>query len=389
MTPTKDVGSLDQFQLALYASKGAEPPLNGTDLTVLLELIDRFKKKDGVTFPSSAGHLARETGRPIRSVQESIRRLQDMHLAEIVDQGTGTRGNTYTFNFAWVREVAAEIKSEIESRATARKKRKKKNPASNAENRVATNETLPTRKSAPLRDIVTRNFAHLSGGATQKSAPQTYGVPTGTYGGGADAPPFGYATSGIAPLKKDGKRDFTVYPNVERWVTIDRIETETLEEEDDNATVMTAFYTTDCGIQSDIFIVTNSDDENEQADGQKVLGNLLDAVGIYHQIEDAEELVGRRARLLLHYHNGGFIKCLPRQAEGDAHDSIKASVDNSPRAFEGPNIDYDWKPAPRVERPRIKFVPKYSVVAEADIEARELAKKWAAKFDDDDAEEAA
>jgi hypothetical protein len=308
MTPTKDVGSLDQFQLALYASKGAEPPLNGTDLTVLLELIDRFKKKDGVTFPSSAGHLARETGRPIRSVQESIRRLQEMHLAEIVDQGTGTRGNTYTFNFEWVREVAAEIKSEIESRSAARKKRKNKNPASNADNRVAGSETLPTRKSAPLRDIVTRKFAYLTGVATWESAPQTYGVPTGTYVGGADAPPFGYATSGIRPLKKDGKPDFTVYPDVERWVTITSVDSEDLE--DDNAKCLTFNYTTDCGVQSDIFIVTNSDDECEQADGQKVLGSLLDAVGL-SDIETAEELVGCRARLLLHYHNGGFVKCLP------------------------------------------------------------------------------
>jgi hypothetical protein len=355
MTPTKDVGSLDQFQLALYASKGAEPPLNGTDLTVLLELIDRFKKKDGVTFPSSAGHLARETGRPIRSVQESIRRLQDMHLAQIVDQGTGTRGNTYTFNFEWVREVAAEIKSEIESRATARKKRRTKKTASSAENRVATNETLPTRKSAPLRDIVTRKFAYLTGVATQKSAPQTYGVPTGTYGGGAGAPPFGYATSCTAPLRKeDGSIDFTVYPDVERWVTITSVETEDIEE--DNAKCLTVNYTTDCGIKSDIFIITESDDETEKEDGKIRLLRLCWAVGIT-QLEDAEELVGRRAWCLLHYHNGGFVKCLlPPQDE----------------------------PSPRVERPPVKFVPRFSVVSKEEIEAREAAKEWAAQFDDEE-----
>ncbi|MER8439285.1 hypothetical protein NKH36_03085 [Mesorhizobium sp. M1312] len=233
MTPTKDVGSLDQFQLALYASKGAEPPLNGTDITVLLELIDRYKKKDGVTFPSSAGHLSRETGRPIRSVQESLRRLQDIRLAQIVDQGTGTRGNTYTFNFEWVREVAAEIRSEIESRAAARKKRKKKNPASNADNRVASNENLPMRKSAPLRDIVTRKFAYLTGVPTRESAPQTYVEPTGSYDRCAGTPPFGYATSGAAPLrKKDGSIDFRVFPDVEKWVTITAAETEPFEPED-------------------------------------------------------------------------------------------------------------------------------------------------------------
>ncbi|UVK44832.1 hypothetical protein BPNPMPFG_000297 [Mesorhizobium sp. AR07] len=317
MTPTKDVGSLDQFQLVLYASKGAEPPLNGTDITVLLELVDRFKKKDGVTFPSSAGHLARETGRPVRSVQESLRRLQDMHLARIVEQGTGTRGNTYNFNFDWVREVAAEIKSEIESRAVARKKRKKKNPASDADNRVGSNETLPTRKSAPLRDIVTRKFAHLTGVPTRESAPQTYGVPTGTYVGGADAPPFGYATSGIAPLKKDGKPDFTVYPDVERWVMITSVEEESLDDvEDGNSKVLTVFYVTDCGIQSYIFLTTESDDDREQADGQEVLASVCAAVGL-DQIEDAKELVGRRAKLVLHYHNGSFVSCVPRHTNDD------------------------------------------------------------------------
>lgn len=309
MTPIKDVGSLDQFQLALYASKGAEPPLNGTDITVLLELIDRFKKKDGVTFPSSAGHLARETGRPIRSVQESLRRLQDMHLAQIVDQGTGTRGNTYTFNFEWVREVAAEIRSEIESRAVARKKRKKKNPASNADNRVASNENLPTRKSAPLRDIVTRKFACLTGVPTRKSAPQTYGEPTGSYDRCAGTPPFGYATSGAAPLRKeDGALDFRVFPDVERWVTITGADVDVLDdEEDDHATVLTVRFVTDCGIQSDIFLTTNSDNEQEQADGQKVLASVLSAVGLSN-IETADELVGRRARLLLRYPDAGFVR---------------------------------------------------------------------------------
>jgi len=382
MTPTKDVGSLDQFQLALYASKGAEPPLNGTDLTVLLELIDRFKKKDGVTFPSSAGHLARETGRPIRSVQESIRRLQDMHLAQIVDQGTGTRGNTYTFNFEWVREVAAEIRDEIESRATARKKRKKKNPVSNAENRVATDENLPTRKSAPLRDIVTRKFAHLTGAATQKSAPQTYGNPTGSSVGGADAPPFGYATSGITPLKKDGSLDFTFCPDVERWVTIMGIDLGDFEE--DHAQCLTVHYRTDCGIESDILIVTQSDDVHEQSDGQELLTRLCDAVGI-DQIEDPNDFIGRRALLVLRYHNGGFVKCLPAVTEADAEDDIETGD----LFGDDPNIDYDWKPPRRVEGPPVKFVPKMSAVPEEVRSAREMAREWAAKFNDDDVDEAA
>ncbi|MER8439286.1 hypothetical protein NKH36_03080 [Mesorhizobium sp. M1312] len=64
--------------------------------------------------------------------------------------------------------------------------------------------------------------------------------------------------------------------------------------------------------------MTNSDDAEEQADGQKVLGALLEAVAINQDsLEKAEELVGRRAKLLLHYHDGGFVRVVKNAVEDE------------------------------------------------------------------------
>lgn len=61
------------------------------------------------------------------------------------------------------------------------------------------------------------------------------------------------------------------------------------------------------------------------------------------------------------------------------------AADTPDDVFAGdPYVDYDWKPAPRVEGPRIKFAPRYSVVPETVTAARELAKEWAAQFNDDE-----
>lgn len=263
MAGTKDsppVGALDQFQLALYASKGAEPPLNGTDMAVLMELIDRFKKKEGVTYPSSAGHLARETGRPSRSVQESLRRLQDINLAMVVEHGTGTKGNTYTFNFAWVREVAAEIHAEKEARAAARKRRRK---SSYAENRVGSTDELATRKSAPLRDIVTRKFAQLGTVATRKSAPQTYVDPTESLRRCDAAPAFGLAsTQGGTPLERE----------------IEVVGATTEQRGSDTYLVLTVRDGTDNPTAFDICLEASV--ESKQRDGQARLQKLQAAIGM-------------------------------------------------------------------------------------------------------------
>ncbi|MGO4836332.1 hypothetical protein AB4144_29225, partial [Rhizobiaceae sp. 2RAB30] len=252
------IGSLDQFQLALYASKGSEPPLNGTDLAVLLELIDRFKKKEGVTYPSSAGHLARETGRPIRSVQASLQRLQDIKLAIVVEHGAGTKGNTYTFNFAWVREVAAEIHAEKEARAAAKKRRRK---PTYAENRVGSTDDLATRKSAPLRDIVTRKFAQLSIVPTRKSAPQTYVGPTSPYVGGAGTPTLGLTpTSGAAPR--------------EAMIVGSSIDTDTRGDK-----LLSLVVSTDSGME-EISICVESGNQRRQDDGQAEFKRLCRALGL-------------------------------------------------------------------------------------------------------------
>ncbi|WP_192384117.1 hypothetical protein [Mesorhizobium silamurunense] len=46
------------------------------------------------------------------------------------------------------------------------------------------------------------------------------------------------------------------------------------------------------------------------------------------------------------------------------------------------HVQRPWKPAPSVAR-SVKFVPKFSVVPKAQTTAREMAKVWAAKFNDD------
>ncbi len=94
--------------------------------------------------------------------------------------------------------------------------------------------------------------------------------------------------------------------------------------------------------------------EDEQAKGRKEFDRLLDACKLQLSDDlDSADFVGR---------------------------AIMITADNE--------IQRPWEPPPRVDRPPIKFMPRYSVIPREATIARERAKDWAAQFNDDEEEAA-
>lgn len=270
------VGPVQQFQLLLYASKDTE--LTACDLAVLAELTDRYLKAEAVTRPTSAGHLAKETGRTIRPVQESLTRLAERGYITLAEQGSGTRGNTYRLPFEWVRATWDAIYAVIKEMADAKKRRRRKRGRdSYAADSVATPPKPATLRTAYLRSLVTLPTAYLDTLATLSTAPQSYIAPerclyrdAGAAGGLKPPPPVISKKVVAASVEsEDG----------ETWLS--------LEFED--------------GIGD--YIAVESADADMQAEGQRELELLAASAGL-NEIDDAAELIGRT----VHMQAGRYVR---------------------------------------------------------------------------------
>jgi hypothetical protein len=168
------IGPVQQFQLLLYATKDTE--LTACDLAVLAELTDRYLKDKGVTRPTSAAHLERETGRDDSSTQRSLARLLERGYITIAEPGHGRRGHTYLLPFDWVKATATAIYNYIKplSDAKRRRRRGRRSYRTDAVDSTSTVATAPTRL---LRSFVTAPMRYLTTVATASTRDQSYGLP--------------------------------------------------------------------------------------------------------------------------------------------------------------------------------------------------------------------
>lgn len=267
----RTIGPLDQFKFAFYASKDTR--LSACDLACLMEITDRFIKKDfgqhkaGVTFPTGHTHLVRETGYAITAVKASLSRLISFGYISVAVEGKGTRGSEYVPNFNWSRTVLIAVDQETKARAAAKKKRHRS--ASGSVERPTSTSTPVGRSSDPLRDIVGRHTDLLTCVVGQSAVPQTYMGPKCPYMGGDTAPPdcFGQPVGG-APEERKIKTAFPESEDGEKWISL------TFE---------------DGGCDT---IATESNDQHIQDDGQRELQRLCASAGL-DEVNDTSELIGR------------------------------------------------------------------------------------------------
>jgi hypothetical protein len=273
---TDIVGPVQQFQLLLYATKDTE--LSACDLAVLAELTDRYLKdgpRGGATRPTSAAHLAKETGRDDASTQRSLARLVERGYIKVAEPGFGRRGHTYLLPFGWVRETADAIYEYVKGMADA-KKRRRRARRSNRADAVANSTTVATAPVRLLRGFVTAPMRYLDAVATASMRDQSYGSPkrepigdAGTAGGLKPPPPVISKKIVAANVEsEDG----------ERWLSLE------FEE---------------CGGD---YITIESSDTDTQADGQRELEQLCASAGL-KGIDDAAELIG----CIVHMQAGRYV----------------------------------------------------------------------------------
>jgi hypothetical protein len=256
------IGPVQQFQLLLYATKDTE--LTACDLAVLAELTDRYLKDKGVTRPTSAAHLERETGRDDSSTQRSIARLLERGYITIAEQGIGRRGHTYLLPFEWVKDTATAIYNYIKPMAEAkrRKRRTRRSYRTDAVGKTVTVATAPTRL---LRSFVTAPMRYLTTVATASTRDQSYGLPM------------------VEPIGADiSAGTYRVPPPV----VTKKIKSARVENEDGERWL--SFEYEEGGCRS---ITIESNDADIQADGQRELEQLQESAGLT-EIDDPAQLVG-------------------------------------------------------------------------------------------------
>lgn len=261
----KKIGSLDQFQFVLYASK--DKRLNACDLAVLFEITDRFLKKDGITYPTGSTHLARETGRNVKTVKASRAKLLKFHYLQVGEPFQGSTGTAYLPNFKWSSKVADAIKTEVAARAAKRKSRK-------------SSGGLPTPTKAPnLVGGISPPLDGLVGGISPPlrdlvgvpRPPETYVGPTSPYVGGVHTPVHGLSPVPGAPPRL--------------WKIID-----SSVEHDAGEMWMHLRLEDDSGASDEASICLESSDASRQAAGQKTLARLTNDLD--GGIDGSEDLHG-------------------------------------------------------------------------------------------------
>ncbi|WP_431014495.1 hypothetical protein [Bradyrhizobium pachyrhizi] len=274
------IGSLQQFQLLLYATKDTE--LTACDLAVLAEITDRYLKdgpRGGTTRATSAAHLAKETGRELRSVERSLVRLQERCYIMVAETGKGRAGNTYLLPFEWVRKVAADIYVYIKQFADAKKQRRKARRSARAD-AGAIAHTAPV---VPARESVLRVFR-----STDRDDGTTWLVPTRLSGLDTvvptETPDQSYGLPTARPVGADMS---AVTYGVPPPVVTKKIQSASVEAEDGEQWLTLTFEERGGDI-----ITLESADAREQEDGQRELEQLAYSAGL-SEISDAAELIGR------------------------------------------------------------------------------------------------
>jgi hypothetical protein len=123
------------------------------------------------------------------------------------------------------------------------------------------------------------------------------------------SPPAGYKakSQAAAPAEVPAEEapNFTIYPD--RSTSGEIVRTEISTDEDDGARMLEVWYRTVDGAEINQLIVYESADPTEQDVGQKEIRGLLEAVDLL-ELEDANELVGRKVDLMITQH-GKFVSC--------------------------------------------------------------------------------
>lgn len=274
------IGSLDQFQLVLFASKDTR--LTAADMAVLIEVTDRYLKNDGHTLATGNKHLERETGRSGSTVKASRLRLVKLGYLAIEHDGVGTRGTVYVPNFDWCRAVAKIYGDEIATRKAAKRKRKSK-PSGGVDHPTSAPKLVGAR-TTPLRDLVGLAGTPLSYLVGAHTHPQTYVGTTDSLRRGANTPAFSLEdTQGVAPQEKKKART----------VTIDSASTRI----DGTSTWLDLELMTQSGEEETYYIELESSDSAAQDEGQKKLARLLYVAGL-GAIDEPDELTGSRFTIL-------------------------------------------------------------------------------------------
>jgi len=264
----KKIGSVDQLKFMLYASK--DKRLNACDLAVLLEITDRFKKVDDVTYRTGTAHLARETGRGIDAVKASRKKLMRHHYIRVAETHQGNLGASYYPNFEWSQRAAERVSAEIALRAVKRNSRKSGKLCGGLPTPTNTptpagvisppqNETVGV-TSPPLRELV---------GVPQP--PHTYGEPTGSYVGGTNPPALG-----LEPTREESPVE---------WKIID-----SSVDSEAGHTWLNLKLENSSGDSDEAAICLESNDPTRQADGQKALARLSSSLD--QGIQGSEDLHG-------------------------------------------------------------------------------------------------
>lgn len=267
MTEAKPaIRSLEQFQMLLYATKDTE--LTACDLAVLAELTDRYLKdgpRGGTTRPTSAAHLARETGRDDASTQRSLARLVERGYIKVAEPGFGRRGHTYFLPFGWVRETAEAIYKYVKGMADAKKRRRRARRSNRAD---AVSKALPV-ATAPmryLRSFVTAPMRYLDSVATASVRDQSYGYPTGK--------PVGADVSACALRAQP--------PIVTKKIIAASVESEDRER----------WLSVDFDDGGFDIIALESSDADTQQEGQERFARLTSSASLMGDIDGAAELIG-------------------------------------------------------------------------------------------------
>ncbi|MBJ7402966.1 MAG: hypothetical protein JHD07_06545 [Bradyrhizobium sp.] len=282
------IGPVQQFQLLLYATKDTQ--LSACDLAVLAELTDRYLKdgpKGGATRPTSAAHLAKETGRDDASTARSIAHLAERGYISVAEQGIGRRGNTYLLPFRWVLDTATAIYNYIKPLAEA-KRRRRRAQRSNRACAVSSGETVATASIRSLRSFVTAPMRYLDGVATAPARDQSYGLPMeGPIGAEMSAGPY----------------------RVPPPVVTKKIVAASVEIEDGERWLSLAFEEGGGDI-----IAVESADKDTQDDGQSELVLLCASAGL-NEVNEPAELIGCRVHL-----RGGRYVLAPENDKGGVGD---------------------------------------------------------------------
>lgn len=168
---------LDKWRLVRAAARDNKR-LSSGDIAVLIALCDRYGSKTRPDAPPIAGHalLGTMSGMSRRATIDSTRRLIDAGYIEVVELGKGTKGTTYSLNFARGEAELTSTGDDTSGEAEFTTEVKHSSPLEDASGEAYFTESPPT--VAPLQ-------GGLQIEGTTCPAPATDGL-TATVGGAGE-----------------------------------------------------------------------------------------------------------------------------------------------------------------------------------------------------------